>query len=244
MSIFDEARRRAAEQQGRQRGQISQARRALGGPRVTQGPTSPMRLPGLQQQGGGGTRGPRGFRQMGEETQALMETKGQKIREAAKKKSALERAGAEKGIAATVGRSARQGGSGGRSEMLAQTGADLSKSAAATEAGAELAVLEADLDAKKFEAEKYVSPAEARELVEGYIDTVEDGYSGVFGDDEAGLANDIERWANEKGADGRPLRSENERSYALEQVRKLRSYDKNFWGPLSRSTGGRHIGWK
>jgi hypothetical protein len=196
-----------------------------------------MRLPGSTQQAAG-DRGPRGFRQMGEETQTLMESRSQKIREAAKRKSALERAGAEKGIAATVGRSARQGGSGGRSEMLAQTGADLSRSAAATEAGAELAALDADIDAKKFEAEKYVSPAEARELVEAYIDTIEDSYAGAFGDDEAGLADDIERWANEKGADGRPLRSENERRYALDQARRLRAYEKSFWG----HKGGRHIG--
>ena len=246
MSIFDEARRRAAEQQGRQRGQISQARRALGGPRITQGPTSsPMRLPGSPQQTAGRPQGVRGLRTMGEETQALMETKGQKIREAAKKKSAVQRAGAEKGLAAHVGRSARQSGSGGRGEMLASVGSDLSREAAATEAGAELDVLQADLDAKEFEAEKQVTPGEARELVEAYIDSIEDSYSGVFGDDETGLASDIERWANEMDEDGRTyLRSDNERKYALEQVRRLRAYDKNFWGPLSRSTGGRHIGWK
>lgn len=187
---------------------------------------------------GSSSRGPRGYRQMGEEAQSLMETRGQKIREAAKKKSALQRAGAEKGIAAQVGRSARQGGSGGRGEVLGQVGSDLSREAAATAAGAELAATDADLDAKKFEAEKYVSPTEARQLVEAYIDTIEDSYSHVFGDDEAGLANDIEAWANEKGADGRPLRSENEQRYALDQVKRLRSYEQSFWG----HKGGRHIG--
>lgn len=244
MTISDEARRRAAGERLLPRQRPSQATGALGSPMIAQGPTIRTTPPGVQQQARVAPRGPRGHRQMGEETQTLMESRGQKIREAAKKKSALQRAGAEKGLAAQVGRSARQGGSGGRGEVLGQVGSDLSREAAATEADAELDALAADLEAKKFEAEKYVSPSEARELVEAYIDSVEGSYSRVFGDDETGLANDIERWANAKGDDGKPLRSQNERDYALEQVRKLRDYDKNMWGPFSRSTGGRHIGWK
>lgn len=238
MSIFDDARRRAAEQQGAGTRLAGQARRALNSPRINQGSTSSMRLPNLQQQGGSATRGPRGFRQVGEEAQSLMETRGQKIREAAKKKSALQRAGAEKGLAAQVGRSARQGGSGGRGEVLGQVGSDLSREAAATAASAELAATDADLEAKKFEGERYVSPADARNSVEAYIDSVEENYAKAFGDDEAGLADDLDRWADEKGADGRPLHSANEISYARNQARRLRAYDKNFW----THTGGRHIG--
>lgn len=198
--------------------------------------TSQMSMPG--QPARSEPRGPRGYQQMGNETLGIMEGRAQQIRDAAAKKSAMQRAGAEKGIAGAVGRSARQSGSGGRTEMLSGVGADLSRDAAATAAGAELAATDATLEARKFEAEKYVNPTEAKELVEAYIDSVEDSYSELFGDDEAGLADDIERWANQKSADGKTfLRSENERRYAADQVRRLRQYENNFW-----STGGRKIG--
>lgn len=241
MSLLDDLRRRAA----RNRSQAQTAARWAMGPRVQQVQTSEMRLPTQpsQRRGRQEPRGPRGYRQMGDETLGIMERRPQQIRDAAAKKSALQRAGAEKGIAGAVGRSARQAGAGGRTEMLAQTGADLSRDAAATAAGAELAATDALLEARKFEAEKYVSPTEARSLVENYIDTVEADYKGLFGDDESGLADDIERWANEKGADGKPLRSENERKYAMDQVARLRKYEQNYFGSLFGSGGGRKIGW-
>jgi len=237
-----QARRRMAEQQRLERERMNQARRALNSPRISvPEQTSTMRLPGAPRPE---PRGPKGFRQMGDETLGIMEGKAQQIRDAAKKKSALQRAGAEKGIAAGVGRSARQAGSGGRTETLSSIGADLTREAAATEAGAELAATDATLEARQFEAEKYVSPTEAKNLVESYIEGVEGQYAGVFGDDEAALADDIERWANEKSADGKTyLRSENERNYALQQVDRLRKYEENYFGSLFGSGGGRKIGW-
>jgi len=232
MSLLDDLQRQAA--RNRSRAMTNTNRMLM--PRVSQGPTSSMAMPN-QRRSRPEPRGPRGYRQMGDETLGIMERRPQQIRDAAEKKSALQRAGAEKGIAGAVGRSARQAGAGGRTEMLAQTAADLSRDAAATEASAELAATDALLEARKFEAEKYVSPTEARSLVENYIDSVEAGYKGLFGDDEAGLADDIERWANEKGADDKFLRSENERRYAMDQVNRLRKYEQNLFG-----YGGRKIG--
>ena len=203
--------------------------------------TSQMSMPG--QPARSEPRGPRGYQQMGNETLGIMEGRAQQIRDAAAKKSAMQRAGAEKGIAGAVGRSARQSGSGGRTEMLSGVGADLSRDAAATAAGAELAATDATLEARKFEAEKYVNPTEARSLVENYIDSIEANYKSLFGDDEDGLADDIERWANEKGADGKPLRSQNERKYAMDQAARLRKYEQNYFGSLFGSGGGRKIGY-
>ena len=241
MSLLDDLQRRAA----RNRSQAAANTNRLLTPRIAQGPTSQMTMPNQrgQQRGRPEPRGPRGYRQMGDETLGIMESRPQQIRDAAAKKSALQRAGAEKGIAGAVGRSARQAGAGGRTEMLAQTGSDLSRDAAATAAGAELAATDALLEAREFEAEKYVSPTEARSLVENYIDSIEADYKGLFGDDEDGLADDIERWANEKGADGKPLRSQNERKYAMDQAARLRKYEQNYFGSLFGSGGGRKIGY-
>ena len=153
MSFFEEARRRAAEQQNQQ---LRRARPRSPQPQVsTGGAQGSMMLPGqgTSRPAPTASRGPKGFREMGDSTQSLMNTKAQMIRDAAKKKSAVKRSFAEKGLAADVGRSARQGGSGGRGSMLSATGSDLAKDAASTAAFAELDALDANLDAKKFEAE-------------------------------------------------------------------------------------------
>ena len=238
MSFFEEARRRAAEQQNQQ---LRRARPRSPQPQVsTGGAQGSMMLPGqgTSRPAPTASRGPKGFREMGDSTQSLMNTKAQMIRDAAKKKSAVKRSFAEKGLAADVGRSARQGGSGGRGSMLSAAGSDLAKDAANTAASAELDALDANLDAKKFEAEKYVSPADARNSVEAYIDSIEDNYARSFGDDEAGLADDLDAWADQKSSDGKPLHSANEISYARDQAKRLRRYENNFF----THTGGRKIG--
>ena len=161
----------------------------------------------------------------------LLDQKGDARMEAAKIKADEEMAGAQKGLAAAVGRSARNAGGGGRGDMLANAGRDLYKSAATSRASARLGKIEAQTEKEQFLADSYVSPEEAKNLVEDYIDGIEDEYSGVFGDDESGIANALTEYAN------RPGISDSQKRYALEQANKFRNYENNFWAKDGRSIG-------
>lgn len=172
-----------------------------------------------------------GLRGIGKTAEGLFDQKADAITRAAKARAASRRRGAEQAIAADVGRSARMVRGGGRAETLADIGGKLRVEAESDMAAAVERALDTKLEKQQFMAEKYVSPAEAQQNVEAFIKSVEKQYSSVLGDDEAGLADELERYANRKDI------SETEREYALEQANKLRIYEKDMF-----ASGGRGIG--
>ena len=173
-----------------------------------------------------------GLQGIGRTAEGLFDRKADAIREAAKKRTAARMRGAEKGIAADVGRSARMARGGGRGAMLADVGAGLESQAKADAASAEERVVDTQLEKEQFKAEKYVSPAEAASNVEAMIESLTSQYTGTFGDDESGMADELEKYAAR--ADISPA----EKEYALEQARKFRLYEEDMF-----ASGARGLGW-
>ena len=172
-----------------------------------------------------------GLKGIGETAEGLFDKKADAIREAAKKRTAARMRGAEKGIAADVGRSARMARGGGRGAMLADVGAGLESQAKADAASAEEKVVDTKLEKQQFMAEKYVSPAEAASNVEAMIKSLTPSYSGTLGDNEIGMAEELEKFAAR--ADISPAEEE----YALEQARKFRLYEESMFPDGARGLG-------
>ena len=172
-----------------------------------------------------------GLQGIGKTAEGLFDRKADAIREAAKKRTAARMRGAEKGIAADVGRSARMARGGGRGAMLADIGAGLESQAKADAASAEERVVDTQLEKQQFMAEKYVSPAEAASNVEAMIERLTPDYSGTLGDDEIGMAEELEKFAAR--ADISPA----EKEYALEQARKFRLYEDSMFNSGARGLG-------
>ena len=172
-----------------------------------------------------------GLKGIGETAEGLFDRKADSIREAAKKRTAARMRGAEKGIAADVGRSARMARGGGRGAMLADIGAGLESQAKADAASAEERVVDTQLEKQQFMAEKYISPAEAASNVEAMIENLKSQYMGTFGDDEIGMAEELEKFA------ARADTSPTEREYALEQARKFRKYEESMFADGARGLG-------
>jgi len=243
MSVFERGRQRRRRNQNNMQGtaqrNLQQAGAARTGPVVSRpGQTSP----GTTRRRGRGTREEQrleraragvgtGLRGIGQTAEGLFDQKADAITRAAKARSAAARRGAEQSLAADVGRSARMARGGGRGEMLADVGAGLQAQAAADAASAEERAIDTRLEKQQFMAEKYVSPAEAQQSVESFIEGIESQYRGVFGDDEEGIAKELERYASRQDI------SETEREYALEQARKFRLYEEDMF-----ASGGRGLG--
>ena len=169
-----------------------------------------------------------GVKGIGETAEGLFDEKVSAIGRAAKARSAARMRGAEKGLAADVGRSARMARGGGRGSMLADVGKGLELEAKADAISAEERAIDTKLEKQQFMADKFVSKADARENVESFIESNKDQYMAAFGDDEIGMAKALEDYANRKDI------SDNEREYALAQAESFRLYESTTFGTKGR----------
>jgi len=169
-----------------------------------------------------------GVRGIGKTAEGLFDEKVSAISRAAKARSAARMRGAEKGLAADVGRSARQARGGGRGGMLADVGKGLELEAKADEISAEERAIDTKLKKQQFKADKFVSRADARSNVEAFIESNKDQYMKAFGDDERGMAEALEAYAERDDI------SENEAEYALAQAAAFRKYEDTLFGTQGR----------
>ena len=172
-----------------------------------------------------------GVKGIGETAEGLFDEKVGAIGRAAKARSAARMRGAEKGLAADVGRSARMARGGGRGSMLADVGKGLELEAKADEISAEERAIDTKLQKQQFKADKFVSKGDARENVEAFIEDNKKDYMKVFGDDELGMAQALEDYAKREDI------SDNEREYALAQAESFRLYESQVFGQFGRGRG-------
>ena len=169
-----------------------------------------------------------GVRGIGKTAEGLFDDKVSAIGRAAKARSAARMRGAEKGLAADVGRSARMARGGGRGSMLSDVGKGLELEAKADEISAEERAIDTKLQKQQFKADKFVSRADARSNVEAFIESNKDTYMKAFGDDERGMAEALEAYAERDDI------SENEAEYALAQALAFRKYEDTLFGTQGR----------
>lgn len=172
-----------------------------------------------------------GVRGIGKTAEGLFDDKVGAIGRAAKARSAARMRGAEKGLAADVGRSARMARGGGRGSMLADVGKGLELEAKADAISAEERAIDTKLEKQQFKADKFVSKADARSNVEAFIEDNKKDYMKVFGDDELGMAQALEDYAKREDI------SDNEREYALAQAESFRLYESQIFGQFGRGRG-------
>lgn len=113
----------------------------------------------------------------------------------AKEKMLGERAAVEQGISAASGRSRRSARGGANSTALTGIAAGLQRRASASRAEAELQALNDKREKAEFVAGSYISPEDARAMVDKHLKSIQSDFESFWNDDEQGLATAMAKYA-------------------------------------------------